>query len=107
MNKLQLLKREIKWGFQRAKRGYSDADLWNANDTIAKIVLAFIEINQGSYPMGYTEKQSEKRKDEIIWLMTEHLSDETPIKERITPEYQKRFKKACKIFGEDWMGLWD
>ena len=107
MNKLQLLKREIKWVFQRAKRGYSDADLWGADHTIAKIVLAFIEISQSGYPIGYTEKQWQKRKDEMKWLMNEHLSDETPFKERMIPEYQKRFKKACKIFGEDWMTLWD
>jgi hypothetical protein len=104
--------RKTKWFIQRGRRGYSDMDLWNCNDYLATAVIAFLDHTEtcgaSGYPMNLTKNRWEKYKVEIRWLMEEHLEvRDTPIEVVISDSYQKRIKKARKIFGEYWQALWD
>lgn len=104
--------RKIKWFIQRGVRGYSDCDLWNANDHIARTVLAFLEHNEkckmAGYPMGLTEKKWENYKAEIKWLMELELNrQDVPIEVLKSESHRKRCAKANRIFGRYWAALWD
>lgn len=105
--------REVKWFIQRGRRGYSDRDLWNTNDYIARAVLAFFEHTEEcileGYPTGLTDKRWDKYKAEIKWLMEQELAEigDVPTEVLASEAYQKRRKKARRIFGEYWDTLWD
>lgn len=119
---LKRLLRQERWSFinpfeywrrakrfvQRGKNGYSDPDLWNLNDYIARSVLAYLEIEPHGWPGNL--KTMDEWKDiraEIKWLMQEFIDDDTPMDVVISSAYQKRWKKAKKLFGEYWMAMWD
>lgn len=100
-------RRRIKRFIQRGKRGYSDADLWNADQHIAETALAFLRKETMGIPYGLTEKKWEQYRTEMIWLMEESLDlNNTPAKDTTSDEYLKRYKKAKKIFGDYWTALW-
>lgn len=104
--------RKIKYFVQRGRKGYSDPDIWNANDHIARTVLAFLDhsatCKMAGYPMGLSEKKWDLYKAEIKWLMEFHLNgDEVPIEVLKSEAHQKRLKRAQKIFGQYWQSLWD
>lgn len=100
--------RSVKWFIQRGRRGYSDCDLWNANDHIARTVLAFFDnVEKTGIPMGVSEKQWEYYQTEIRWLMNEHIHNDTHIAVIKTEAYKKRYAKAQWIFGTYWQALWD
>lgn len=103
---------EAKYFIQRGRRGYSDRDLWNLNDHIARQVLAFLDSNRMSVPFGMSEKESLKRETEIRWLMEEHLNqwgeDGAITTGRWSdPAYRKRVERANRLFGKYWMSMWD
>jgi hypothetical protein len=105
-------KDNIKHFIQRGRRGYSDADIWNANDHIARTVLAFLKHNEtckmAGYPMGLTEKKWDDYKTEMKWLMEIHLErHDLPIEVLKSESHQKRLKRAQRIFGQYWWNLWD
>lgn len=103
--------RNIKWFIQRGRKGYSDADIWNADTHIANTVLAFLDYSDKyghSYPMGLTEKKWDEHKGELRWLMNEHLEKyNTPYEVIKTDAYQKRYARAQRIFSRYWQTLWD
>lgn len=104
--------RYIKHFIQRGRRGYSDADLWNANDHIARIVIAFLDHTENcpmsGYPANLTEKKWNDYKAELRWLMQQELDMfETEPEVMATEAYQTRMKKASRLFGEYWQSLWD
>jgi hypothetical protein len=45
--------RDIKYATQRKTRGYSDCDVWNTNDYLAKIILDALVRFKNSERMGY------------------------------------------------------
>ncbi len=104
--------RKTKWFIQRGRRGYCDADIWNANDHIARTVLAFLEHNttckMAGYPADLTPRKWSFIQKEIRWLMEEHLElHDTPIEVLTTKRYRDRYKRANKYFGQYWGALWD
>jgi hypothetical protein len=104
--------RKARHYIQRARRGYGDEDLWNANDHIARVVLAFLDhaetCEMAGYPMGLSEKTWDKYKAEIRWLMNEQLERfDTPVETMMTDAYKARMKKANRLFGDYWQALWD
>ncbi len=32
----------VKWSYQRARRGYADVDVWNANSALCKLISSFV-----------------------------------------------------------------
>lgn len=103
--------RNIKWFIQRGRRGYSDADIWNADQHIAETVVAFLDYHDKygmGYPMGLTEKKWNSHKAELRWLMEQHQKPfEVPVEVLKTEAYQKRYARAQRIFGRYWQALWD
>ena len=61
--------RQIKWCVQRAKRGFSDPDLWDLGDTtvalIIKMLTEFQKNNTEGYPLCFEVEFFEEFKDEI------------------------------------------
>ena len=104
--------RETKWFIQRGRRGYSERDLWNLSDHIARSVIAFLDMPRMSI-VGWdgTDKGEPKAKAieaEIRWLMEQTLEGWDVEPEVVLSEaYQERMKRARIIFGNYWQALWD
>lgn len=100
--------RSVRWFVQRGRRGYSDMDLWDVNDHIARCVIAFMDMPHHGYPMGLTEKKWDEYKTEIRWLMEQQLNSwDIEPEVALSGSYQDRIKRANKLFGKYWQALWD
>lgn len=108
---------EAKYFIQRGQRGYSDRDLWNANDHIARTAAAFLR-DRGKHgvPGGFAEDDEPwevtlerwaQVEADILWLMEEHLSDDPDRwQEWGDKDHQRRVARANRLFGKYWMALW-
>jgi hypothetical protein len=62
--KMKRIPRETKWFFQRARRGWSDYDVWDLDRYIAGILadsLAYLRDHHCGYPSGSTDE---------VWIAT-------------------------------------
>lgn len=82
-DKLFLIKRRIKFIFQKWFRGFSDDETWSLSDTIAKFILPrlkrFKQVTCG-YPEPLTEKEWDDILDKMIhsfeFLAGDHYSND-------------------------------
>lgn len=98
-----ILRRRIRWIWQKITRGFTDCDLWDLDHTIAKFVLprlkAFKKQLHG-YPSGLDEKQW----DAIIGKMIvafEHIIKEDDW------THAKEVDEGLELFGLYFQNLWD
>lgn len=72
-NKFSLLKRSIKFWWQRLTRGWDDSDTWSLDMTIAEFILPrlkkYREVNKG-IPYTFTKETWNAALDEMIYYMT-------------------------------------
>jgi hypothetical protein len=107
--------REIKWFFQRLFRGYSQCDLWNLPQHLAKILLprikAFRRMRRMSYYSG--EGMSSADWEEVLrkieWALTFYYKGEEP---ELFPtldyvECHRRAEEGMTLFGKYFAALWD
>ena len=107
-NLVFLIKREVKFFYQRRVRGFDDSELWNLDFTISKFVLprlkAFKKITHG-YPNGLTEQEWDIKLDQMIatfeFLVKESEDSSFDIKKH------EEAKKGLQLFGEYFQSLWD
>jgi hypothetical protein len=103
---LRLLKRSFKLTWQRLTRGWSDADTWSLDMTIAEFVyprlVRYKELTEDfCYPFGMTEEEWIDILDDIIYAMWVYSSDE-----RLFDAYEEfdidweRVERGLKYFGE-------
>jgi hypothetical protein len=114
--------REIKWFFQRITKGYSDVDLWNLDDHLAKIILprlkAYKKMNRAGVPgplclPNQTDddfKKAQKQWEDILDSMI--LAFETIVKDdfETCEEYKKNqiiIEKGLADFSKYFQSLWD
>ena len=65
--------REIKWFFQRGRRGWADCDVWSTNDYLAKIIpsmLKQLKVTTHGYP-GYGKANTSEKWDKLLDSMIE------------------------------------
>ena len=106
--KLSLIKRSIRFWWQRRTRGWSDDETWCLDHTLAKHIVPrlkrFKELNNG-HPGELTEKKWDKILDEMIWTF-EFLEDEDKRYGDESAEDWKRIDKGLKLFGKYYYHLW-
>lgn len=84
------LPREIKWFWQRGKRGYSDRDVWNMDDWFLDTIIPMLKklktIKHG-YPANLTPEEWDKILDRMIFCFKE-ANDSTC---SMINEYEEKF----------------
>lgn len=84
------LPREVKWFWQRGKRGYSDRDVWNMDNWFLDIIVPMLKklktIKHG-YPANLTPEEWDKILDRMIFCFKE-ANDSTC---SMINEYEEKF----------------
>jgi len=116
INRLKDLKRELKYAWQRAWRGYDDCDVWGFGDAIIeKIVLIlndFIKLGH-SYPSELTSEEWESiLKEMLIYFQNadENYVDDNYNFDNILDQYnfmQGNLEEGMKLFTKYCYSLWD
>lgn len=102
----RLIKRSIRYFFQRRIRGWDDSVTWSLDVEVARFMLPrFIRFREISVarPWDLEDKKWQDILEEIEWFLTlcakeEHL--------RVMGDELKRYKKAKKLFGKYFDALW-
>jgi len=110
--KIKDIPREIKWFWQRGKRGYSDCDVWDLNDYLLswlpKAIRELRDNTQG-YP-AYIKSFNEWKK--ILTKMANGLESgqemmwNTETKKKIE-KLDKEFKEGMRLLEKHFFNLWD
>ena len=102
---------ELKWFFQRGKRGWSDSDLWSLDGYLSSwlpAALKQLKEYKHSYPCNLTEKKWDKILDQMIEAFK--IDDKIGLMEYKEKEYKKLDKirrKGLELFIEHYSDLWD
>jgi hypothetical protein len=101
---LRLLKRSFKLTWQRLTRGWSDADTWALDMTIAQFVyprlVRYKELSADfCHPYGMTEEEWLDILDDMIYSMHIYSSDEHLFNTSQDVDWD-RVKRGFKYFGE-------
>lgn len=87
--------KNIKYGYQRATRGFSDYDLWNLDYFYKRLIIdsleAFKKYNIG-YPDGYTQEEWNANIEKII----EKLKDSESFGKESENKYTKAFDEMIE-----------
>lgn len=102
----------LKHAWQKLTRGYSDADLWDLDVHLARVILprlrAFKRENTHGHPPGFTPEEWAATLDEITWAL-EWVADEdstdAPINDFLRDS--ERASTGLEKFGRYFMDLWD
>lgn len=105
----KLLKRSLRFVYQRVIRGFDDSETWSLDHSLAKLILPrlkqFNKIRTG-YPSDITDEEWEAILHEMIAAFEWFASDD---RWNFGPEYEARFKKAQKgveLFAKHYHSLW-
>ncbi len=100
----KLIKRAIKFWFQRRIRGWDDSETWSLDFSLAKLILPrlkrFKELTIG-VPASLTEEQWNEYLDDMIFAF-EFLADENSLPEMV-PE---RVRNGLDLFARWYRNLW-
>jgi hypothetical protein len=106
----------IKYAYQRAKRGYSDSDIYNLNTPIAiiasKSIKHWLYHGVSSYPSGLTHDEwySILEKIELafdLYLFQENITGNNPYFKLLTAEEEAKMEEGFLLFGKWFTHLWD
>lgn len=107
------LAKDIKWILQKIFRGYSDLDLWNLDNHLAKILSsrlkAYKRMKRFCYPPPEDPRNVEI-KDERDWevVLDEMIEGfDVYLKEDIGVEETKKVERAFELFAKYFGYLWD
>lgn len=105
---LFLIKRSIKYWFQRRFRGFSDDKTWSLDHTVAEFTLPrlkrFKEVQNG-YPADLTEEQWDDIIDKMI-LAFENVIKEFNFDEEDGIKEAKEIEEGMILFGKYFRQLW-
>ncbi len=105
---------EIKWFFQRGKRGWADCDLWALDDYLAGwLPNALTELRkyQHGYPSELTFKKWQAIEKQMIksFQAVQKINDLPPNNSyyKNYKKLKKEFEKGGKLFIKYFFSLWD
>lgn len=105
--KLRMVGRSIRFWWQRLTRGWDDSDLWNLDNTLAKLILPrlrrFRDVASG-YPADL--ERDAQWKTELAKMITafETIADD----ERCySPQEQAWVQEGLDLFAKRFRSLWD
>ena len=104
--------REVKYAWQRARRGYSDRDLWDLSSYLANILvpgLTALRDNNTGFPAGLTQKQWKKELDIMIRGFEAHRAICMGEYEGVNTikRYLSIQNKGLEKFTKHYNSLWD
>lgn len=98
--------RSVKWGCQRARRGYSEADVWGLDYYLLRVMIGTVkelrEITHG-HPTDLTAEKWDAILAEIVSGL-EGVGDDFW---NVSEEQQKSFRKSLRLMAKHWFSLWD
>lgn len=103
--------RELKWFYQRGKRGFSDYDLWDMDDYLLEVLpemLKKFRSLKNSYPMKFKSMrdwQKVLKEMETGFRKVRKLDQSMRFK-----DYEKKteiFQKNMKLLTKHFFNLWD
>ena len=99
--------RELKWKWQRSQRGFSDADVWDTNSYLAKIIPPMVrQLDEGcSYPGGTGKANTPEKWKAILEEIAVGFEAFEGDIGKIGDE--KKFKNGMKLFVKWFPNLWD
>lgn len=102
----RLVKRSIRFWWQRRTRGWDDGDTWSLDNTIAKFVLPrlkrFKELNNG-FPGEFTSGEWDKVLDDMIYALTISANGHWNAPDDAD---WKRVQRGHELFGKYFNDLW-
>lgn len=108
-SRYKLLRRSLRFLYQRHTRGWDDSETWSLDHSLAKMIAPrlkqFKRIKAGA-PSDITEEQWEAILDEMIEAFEWFGSDD---RWNYGPDHNDKLKKAQKgveLFAEWYTGLW-
>lgn len=105
--------REIRWAWQRSRRGYSDRDVWGFDTHLARIISGGVRQLIGELhgwpgpPMTFEEWQGILDKIATGFEAYLALHEETPFDEAERDRLARQFDEGLGLLGEHLPGLWD
>lgn len=111
--RLRDLRREIRWGIQRWRRGFSDRDVWNLDSYVARVVSGGVrqlitELHGWpGEPMTFEEWKGIL--DTIATGFEAHLAlDDVPYgDDDRRADLERQWQEGSRLFVEWFGGLWD
>lgn len=103
---------KLKYIFQKLIRGYSDDELWDLDDTLARYILPrlkrFREVNTNSYPGECGSLKRWYRKlDKMIWAFDYVIRNKEYDDIKEIQKDNKRCQEGLELFGKYFWNLWD
>jgi len=109
--------REIKWFWQRGRRGYADCDIWDMSDYLTDVMIGMLE-NLREYNSGFPAKLTECEWLDILLdiqrgFIAKKQQDDldlTLVKKEYNKQWnslEKEFKKSMGLLTIYWGALWD
>lgn len=98
--------RNIKYIYQRAKRGYSDVDVWEMSSFITHVIIGMLtqlKENHLGYPFGYTDEQWKSILSEMIehFNNADECNDNIPLVKESEALCEEIVKLRCSHANED------
>ena len=102
-----MIPKEIKWFYQRGRRGFSDRDVWSFDyylaDVISKGCRQLFEISHG-YPFDLTEEKWKA----ILDTLSNEFADYVKMKDNAdSKEFNKKMTTLFALFRKHFSHLWD
>jgi len=105
---LYLLKRRLRFFWQRRTRGWDDSETWSLDWSLANLILPrlerYREITCG-HPADLTKKQWHKILDDIVFAFRYHADFEKHTAE-YWKKHGKRVERGMQLFAEWYGALW-
>ena len=104
--------KEIKYFYQRGRRGYSDRDLWDLSCYLSDMLsraLSDLKKNKHGYPPMLTEKKWDRILTDMQSGFLAHLAlmDIMTDSKEHTAKLVATMDKGLKLFVKYYMDLWD
>lgn len=114
MTRARLIKRRLRFAWQKVTRGFTDGDLWGLNSVLIDFILprfaAFRRMRRMSWPGGFdTPDEWEAVLEQIEWALRFHKNDcDYSLYPTLTPEQcEDKAAEGMRLFGKYLPTLWD
>lgn len=107
-SRIHLLKREVRFLYEKLTRGFSEADLWSLDITIAEFILPRLKSFQegrGSFPSGLSDKEWDEILGKMIYSFEYHANEDKCCK-YIPEEERKKVEEGMLLFAKYFGHLW-
>ena len=112
-HKIKMIPKEIKWFYQRGRRGYSDCDLWGFDSFLSEIIAKGcrqLSKEKHGYPYGLTEEEWNEALNRIAFGFEEYdkMMDHSEGYDKISKEeFNKKLDELFLLLRKYFINLWD